>query len=225
MSPWLVLLVPGACAVVLALWLLSTSRHRVRFAKKGARRWGRVLLGVPLLLSGLALCLMAWSLRHYLAFAAETEVAQIALRQTGVQRYRAELSTAGQARSFDLAGDEWQLDARVLNWTLPAQLGGAPSLYRLERLSGRYGDVKQELDAPRTVFALSPAGALDLWQLKRSYPAALPFVDAQFGSAAYLPMLDGAKYRVSLGRRGGLVARPADKATHDLLLESGWLQE
>jgi len=43
------------------------------------------------------------------------------------------------------------LDARLIRWELPALLAGAPPLYRLERLSGRYGDIKQEREAQRTV--------------------------------------------------------------------------
>ena len=54
--------------------------------------------------------------------------------------------TVGAAPSeFVLLGDEWQLDARVIRWTLPGQLAGLPPVYRFERLSGRYGDPKQEL--------------------------------------------------------------------------------
>ncbi len=224
MSPWSILLVSGACVALLAL-LMLLPRRRAHRGRHGGRRWLRVLFGLPLLLSGIALCLLGVSLRSYLTLDGETVVAQIVLKQAGVQRYRAELSAAGQVRSFDLAGDEWQLDARLITWKLPALLAGVKPLYRLERLQGRYGDVKQELDAPRTVYSLRSGGELDLWTLKRQYPKALPFADAQFGSAAYLPMLDGARYSVSLGTRGGLVARPADAATHDLLRESGWLQE
>jgi hypothetical protein len=37
-----------------------------------------------------------------------------------------------------------------------------------------------------------------------------------------MPMLDGARYTVSLAAGGGLVARPADEATAQLLKASGW---
>ncbi len=226
MTPWLILLVAGAVVAGMGFFLLVTSRRRTRLSgKKGGRRWGRVLFGVLLLLAGLLACGLGGSLRNYRAFAGEAEIARIALKQTGIQRYRAELSTSEMVRTFDLAGDEWQLDARIVNWKLPAQLMGVPPLYALQRLSGRYGDAKQELDAPRTVFDLHTASGMDLWQLKKQYPKVLPFVDAQFGSAAYLPMLDGASYTITLGTRGGVVARPADAATKHLLRESGWLQE
>jgi hypothetical protein len=98
----------------------------------------------------------------------------------------------------------------------------APPLYRLERLSGRYGDPKQELEARRSVHPLAQEAFPDLWSLRRQFPQWLRFVDADFGSAAYLPLLDGARYRVSLSPRGGLVAQPADAATQRLLDQAGW---
>jgi hypothetical protein len=47
-------------------------------------------------------------------------------------------------------------------------------------------------------------------------------IDAGDGSAAYLPMIDGASYKVSLSASGGLVARPADQASADKLKKAGW---
>src|SRR5690606_22564180 len=121
-----------------------------------------------------------------------------------------------------VAGDQWQLDARVIRWSVPALLAGLPPLYRLERLSGRYVNLDQEREAERTVHALDARAFPDLWTLKRPHPGWLPFVDADYGSAAYLPLLDGARYTITLNARGGLVARPADDETAGLLRHAGW---
>jgi hypothetical protein len=51
--------------------------------------------------------------------------------------------------------------------------------------------------------------------------ASVPRSDARVPPYA-LPMLDGARYRVTLGGRGGLVARPADTKTQELLDAAGW---
>ena len=61
-----------------------------------------------------------------------------------------------------------------------------------------------------------------LAELRQRYPRWLPFVDARWGSGAYLPMIDGARYEVVFNPRGGLVARPADAASERLLREAGW---
>ena len=110
----------------------------------------------------------------------------------------------------------------VISWKLPALLAGAPPLYRLERISGRYRDIRAEREAERSVHALDEDALLDLWTIKQQFPRWLPFVDAHHGSAAYLPMLDGAQFEVTLGGRGGLVARPADDTTRLKLEQSGW---
>ena len=44
-------------------------------------------------------------------------------------------------RFLTLRGDEWQMDARVVNWKPPATLLGLDPIYQLDRLSGRYSDI------------------------------------------------------------------------------------
>jgi hypothetical protein len=222
MSPFIFLIVPAVACLLFALIFGAGLRRSLR-----QRRWFGALLrfGLALvfLVIGAGLGLLGAALFHYLELGGESHVATISLRQVEPQRYSARLETAdGWHRSFDLRGDEWQLDARLVRWELPALLAGAPNLYRLERLSGRYGDIKQEREAQRSVHDLAADAFPDLWTLKRQFPQWLPFVDAEFGSAAYLPMLDGARYEVTLGNDGGLVARPADAKTRALLEAAGW---
>ena len=222
MSPFLLLLIPALACLLFALIFGVGLRGALRQRRIGGALL-RLLLLFGFLTSGLSLLLLAGALYHFAELGREAHVASIGLRQIEPQRWSARLETPdGQHRTLELRGDEWQLDARVIRWKLPALLAGAPTLYRLERLSGRYGDVKQELEAPRSVHALSEDAFPDLWTLRRQYPEFLPFVDADYGSAAFLPMLDGARYDVALGPRGGLVARPADEQTRRLMEQSGW---
>lgn len=215
---WLLLLaalVPGVIGLILA----RSCRGRRPALSKISRGLGAAVM---LLLAAL-IALLGVSLLGYARLVQDVEVATLTVRQVDVQHYRIDLDSISLApRSFELHGDEWQLDARVLRWKLPAALAGAPPLYRLERLSGRYGDPKQELEAQRSVHTLAETAFPDLWTLRRQFPGALQFVDADFGSAAYLPLLDGASYRVSLSPRGGLVAQPANDKTQRLLDAAGW---
>lgn len=183
----------------------------------------RLLAASTLLLMAALLGVLGVALFGYARLLQESEVATLAVRQLGSQQFVVELATAdGAHQRFELSGDQWQLDARVLRWKLPALLAGAPSLYRLERLSARYVDLSQEREAPRSVYDLSEQAFPDLWTLRRQFPQFLEFVDADFGSGAYLPLLDGARYGVYLGPRGGLIARPADARTEALLRAQGW---
>jgi hypothetical protein len=222
MSPFLLLLVPALACLLFALIFFAGMRRSLR-QRRGFGALLRAVLALLFLGAGLGLAVLGSALFHYLEYGSESTVATIALRQVETQRFSARLETPdGWHRSFELNGDEWQLDARLVRWKLPALLSGAPNLYRLERLSGRYGDIKQEREALRSVHDLAADAFPDLWMLKRQFPTWLPFVDADYGSAAFLPMLDGARYEVTLGRSGGLVARPADANTRALLEAAGW---
>ena len=112
---------------------------------------------------------------------------------------------------YDLRGDQWQLDARVLKWQGLATLLGYDAMYRLERISGRYINTDAEMTQRRTVYDLTGTDnkGVDLWQWIQGHEHLLPWLDAIYGSAAYLPMQDGAHYRVTL-TQSGLIARQSD---------------
>jgi len=217
-----ILFVLSAILLLTALsHLFATRRHwraRRHFAALHRGAWMLVFLLAAALTFGLGL-----SLRGYRLLTAEEPVASLSARQTGPQKFslRVDFPDGGH-RSAALSGDEWQLDARVIKWTPRAIELGAEPMYRVDRLSGRYRDATQAASATPSVVDLSGESILDLWQLKRQFPQWLPWIDAEYGSAAYLPMIDGASYRVSLSASGGLVARPADQATADKLKKAGW---
>ncbi|WP_373090124.1 cation/multidrug efflux pump [Zhongshania sp.] len=110
-------------------------------------------------------------------------------------------------QSYLLMGDQWQIDSRVMRWQLPAARLGFDNLYRLERLLGRYADIENERNAPRTVYLLSLSKPLDAWDLLRSNDFFHKWVEADYGNAVFAPMVDGAQFAVYLGR-SGLFIRP-----------------
>ena len=171
------------------------------------------LVVLVLIVASAAAALLAAGLRGYERLTFEQPVAELEFAARGPQQYEALLTRlpGGERERFVLAGDEWQLDARVLKWRGSANLLGLDARYRLERVSGRYRDVEQERHAPRSVFALGENRPLDLWALAEAYPRWLPFVDAVYGSATYLPMAPGARYQVTLSQ-SGLIGRPLNEA-------------
>jgi len=221
MSPSLFVLIPAtACAGLALFLLLGAWRNRRRTALGTGLR---TLLALGFALAALGLGGIGLSIRYYLTLEGEVTVAELAFRELAPQRFEVRLTTAdNRTRTLELAGDQWQLDARVLSWKLPAVLAGAPPLYRVERISGRYRDIAQERESERSVHALDGGPLPDLWVLKGRFPGWLPFVSAHHGSAAYLPMRDGARFVVTLGGRGGLVARPADETTRQWLESTHW---
>ena len=122
------------------------------------------------------------------------------------------LAVCGTPRVFELAGDEFQLDARVLKWRAWANLLGFDALFRLERLSGRYRDIADERDSPRSVVALDDIEpGVNAFALARRIPDWARPVDARYGSATYVPMADRATYDIAM-TQSGLIARPANAA-------------
>jgi len=201
--------------------LFAIRRHwraRRHFAVLHRGTWMIVFLLAAALTCGLGL-----SLRGYRLLTAEEPIATISARQTAPQQFALRIDFPdGSHRGAVLNGDEWQLDARVIKWTPRAIELGAEPLYRVDRLSGRYREANEAAAKATSIVDLGSESMIDLWQLKRQFPHWLPWIDADYGSAAYLPMVDGANYRVTLSPVGGLIARPADQATADKLKAAGW---
>lgn len=209
-----------ACALLALAQASHARRHwmlRRRFAAGHRALWSVVFALLALLGATIGTALVGF---HRLT--AEAQIAQLEAHALGPQRYAVTIRLPdGTRREVELSGDDWQLDARVIKWNARAVVLGAPPLYQLDRISGRYRDIATEREAPRSVVALSPQREFDLWHLKQQFPRWLPWVDADYGSAAYLPLVDGGRYRVTLAAAGGLVARPADDATAALLQQAG----
>lgn len=207
------LLVPGLLLLLVAL------------ARLRRRRWlgagGHGLSGLCLLALALALAAVGLNLHTYQRLTHEHGIAEIRFQQIGPELFNARLyyPDSDRYQEFQIYGDAWQIDARVLKWQGPAILAGLNSGYRLERISGRYETVLQERSNPRSVYSLSDNPGLDLWSLTRRYERWLPWLDARYGSATYLPMRDGAKYRISM-TQSGLLARPANDSGQAAI--DGW---
>ena len=178
---------------------------RARFWSAGASLFGSaLLLGV----AGLVF-IVASNLYTYSRLTYEQPVADIIFKATGPKQFQTTLvrNPSGDMQVFTVYGDEWQLDARVLKWRGWATLLGLDAQFRLERLSGRYLDIEQERNGRRSVYQLSDNPGVDLWSWAIDRPKWTPFVDAVYGSATFLPMADGARYRVTMSQTG-LLARP-----------------
>lgn len=208
----------------LELGIASVAILGLLFFILGARRLGRrrLITGSLQGVSGLVLLAVAALLFSLLGnfyiyhrLTAEQPVAELRFHALGPRYYQALIRyPSGAQHVFDVHGDEWQLDARVLKWRGYATLVGFDSVYRLDRFSGRYRDIEQERHAARSVYALSQDPKFDLWMLAKRYSAQLPWVDTLYGSAAYMPLADNALYAVNV-TNSGLIARPLNEAARN----------
>jgi hypothetical protein len=169
---------------------------------------------VLILLSACA-ALIAANLRTYQRLTYEQPAGELQFNRTGERQFNAVLTYPGGERAhFALRGDEWQIDARVLKWHALANMVGFDTAYRLERLGGRYARIEDERDQPRTVYSLNPPQRIDPWDLVHRYHSWIPWLDALYGSATFLPMADGALYEINV-TQSGLIARPLNQAARD----------
>jgi hypothetical protein len=215
---WLALLDPGLLVAGIALIGILVSLPFFVAAVRRLRRLKVVRGTLYLLFAGVLLLivtaagLVTANLYTYARLTHEQEAARVTTKQLDERRFAVTVQTRGRpARYYRVQGDEWQIDARVLKWRAMGNLLGFDTVYRLERLSGRYGDVNLERSAPRTVHELAQDPGIDFWRLARRYHEYLPLADALYGSAAYVPMAEGAEYVVTVSA-SGLVVRPANDA-------------
>ena len=205
---------------------------RYLFGAMDCLRRGRILraggagLGcvVSAALAGAGVMLLL-SYMSYGRLTAEQEIARVEFRQVSADEFQARLMIdREQDRLFLLRGDEWQMDARIVSWTPPATILGLDPMYRLERLSGRYADIRQEHEDQRTVYSLTDETTVDVWDVARRFPVLLPGVDAYYGTATYLPMEDGARFEINMSR-DALVARPLNRAAREAVGRWETIQE
>ncbi len=198
------------CALLGLLFLTAAVRRLGQRHLWGGLGFGFVA-GVWILLAAI-IGLVGLNLQTYQRLTAEQPAAELQFTRTGSQAFNAVLSYPdGRHSDFALRGDEWQVDARLLKWTSFANLLGFDTAFRLERISGRYTRIEDEKTAPRSVYALQSTGRIDPWEAIHRHHTWVPWIDALYGSATFLPMSDGALYEIKVSQ-SGLIARPLNQA-------------
>lgn len=205
--------------LLLGLWLTIKGLRRL-WQRRLVRGGMQGLSGLVFLSLAALMMAIAMNLYTYNVFTDEQVIAEVRLEELAPQYYRLYLIPEDhQAQTFEVRGDEWQIDARVIKWHGLANLLGMRTVYRLERISGRYRDVNQERVDVRSVYALSGLDGMDVWSLSRKHKRYLPWVDAIYGSSAYVPMANQAQYAVAVGN-SGLLIRPRNGKAQQAI--EGW---
>jgi hypothetical protein len=136
--------------------------------------------------------------------------ARLFVSPSGAQRFAATLRYPdGREVSYDVAGDEIYVDAHILKWKPVANLLGLHTSYELGRLAGRYRDIDQERSAARTVYPLSQTRPVDLFDLRQRYAFLSSVIDADYGSATFVPVTQPAELEVRVSTTGLLMREAA----------------
>ena len=214
------LLTASAVFTFIALFFVFSMTRHIR-RRRPVRATGSLAGGLVATVLGGASILLAFSYYGYGRLVDEQVVGKIEFSQSAPGEFTARLMIDGEPdRLLELRGDEWQIDARVVLWKPPVTLLGLDPIYQLDRLSGRYSDIDDEMKEQRTVYALTEELTLDVWRVARQFPRLVPGVDAYYGTATYVPMADGARFEVTLSR-DALIARPVNEAAREAVGDWG----
>src|SRR5690606_32111986 len=109
-------------------------------------QWLKGTAGLLLIALAVYFSLYSLNLFSYQQMSREEPLATISFRQLGPQSYVATLAAAdGNNVDYQLEGDLWQIDARIIRWKgIFALLGFQPG-YQFEDIQGRYLTLEDQL--------------------------------------------------------------------------------
>lgn len=185
-------------AVALLVILIIVARMWV--GRSWFIQWLKGTTGMIMLFAGTLLAFVLVDIWTYHQAQSSTPVATVSVYELDPQLFDVTLvDPEGNEQRFQLRGDQWQLDMRLMTWIGPvAQLGAAP-MYRFDRLLGRYLSLEQERTAERTLYSLSRSEWIDSWAFLKTKDW---WLNADYGSAVFMPMVNGAVYSVFVGQSG-----------------------
>jgi hypothetical protein len=206
-APWLQS--PLAIAAIVCLLLgtfLIVVGVRALFKWRPLRFTVRTLSGLVLILAGALIGTISIGTYGYTALTSEEVVAVIEVQPSGPQRFDARfVYSDGRMETFSLSGDEIYVDARVLKWKSWAALAGLRTMYELDRVAGRYRAIDDERKNTRTVYSLGSQKPFDMFALRRSAGSLGRFVDAEYGSAAFVPADKNGSLELSVTASGLII--------------------
>ena len=214
---------PIAVAVLGVLFVVGGFAHIFRGEHGAGSR--RLVGGTAAAGIGLALSLVGLNVQLFSRLTHEGPVAEVSVKASDSARslYRVtvhRLDGAIADQSCTLQGDEWLISGRVQKWKAWANVLGLDATYTLDQLSNKYFTAARGNGKPITSCDLTGKpqandyvpDAWRSWLLAQFYTE-----DRKFGDANYMPLADGAVYRVVI-TQSGFNAEPqndAAKAAND----------
>jgi hypothetical protein len=142
----------------------------------------------------------------YRALTYEETAATVRIEPLGAKSFMAYFRFPnGSQSSYKLAGDELYVDAHILKWKPFVNILGLHTAYELDRVTGRYIDVKDELISQRTVFLLSQDKPLNMFNLRQRYFFLNHLLDAEYGSATFINSDKSTIFEIRVSTTGLLI--------------------
>ncbi len=176
--------------------------------RRPLRMSARLLLALVFLAGAAASGAIALGVQGYRALTHEEIAAMVRTEPLGPNRFRAQFRFPdGREVAYTLSGNQLYVDARILKWHPFANIFGLHTVYELDRVAGRYHDLTQEQQQPRTVQSLAPERQVDLFGLRQRYALLSPLLDADYGSATFAAADSPAQYEVRVSTTGLLIRK------------------
>lgn len=206
-TPLLVVTIVAASVATLLLFGGASALRRGRLSNAV---WRTVLGLLALTLAALAATISV-ATQGYRALTHEELAAVVLTRSTGDASFEAQfLFPDGSRQTFELSGEELYVDAHILKWKPIANILGLHTTYELDRVAGRFPELADEQDAERTVYSLSTEKPIDMFSLRQRYAVLSPLLDAEYGSATFVPANRSAEFELRVSTSGLLIREVAD---------------
>ena len=200
---WILLL--GILSALVGAWHLGLALCRPGLLL----RLRRVVTGLIFsALATLSLGLVA-ALRSFEAFAGSRPVGPVSCRWVGENTFDLQWTALRDGGSQEpltirLKGDQWSVSGGIVKWHPWLTALGVPSYQKITRISGRYASLQEEIAQPPTAVELN--GGVDrFWEWLYRLDPYLPFVEAVYGSAAFLSVNPALDYQVEVAPSGYLI--------------------
>lgn len=208
--PSLLVIAAGFVLFLLSVAELIATRRALR-----GKRW--IHAGVSLLFAVLLFSLAALTstigvaTRGLRALTEEAVAATVKTEPLPSRRFRATvILPGGRLGMYDLSGDALYVDGYIVKWPAFMNLLGLHTAYELDRIAGRYNDVGEERIGPHTVYSLARPKPLTMYRLVKALPPLGLLIDAQYGSATFVPARRRATFDVLVSTTG-LMIRPTSE--------------
>ena len=219
---------PVAVATALA-WLLSIWCALRVFQPGGfGARLQRFVAAGAFALIGVCLGSVLLIVQLFHAFTGETFIARVTARKLSPQEFELTYAPAPAAgwgrpgptmgggaavvRRIRLRGDQWSVSGGIVKWHPWLTSLGLSTYHKPIWVSGQFSRLEQQRTTVPTVYALEPDGDR-LWDLLYTLDPYLPFIDAVYGSSAYVYVEPGVIQEIFVTSAGYLIRRVGKNAS------------
>ena len=148
-------------------------------------------------------------LQAFQAFSGETLVARVTMRRMAPEEFEltyAPSDVTSPVATVRLRGDQWAISGGIVKWHPWLTALGLKSYHRPTRLAGQFSSLAQQRTQLPTVYSLIPDRDW-LWERLYWLAPALPFIEAVYGSSAYVFVEPRATFELYVTPSGYLIKR------------------